>query len=95
MILPLTRLIICCGLLLSAVRLHGQEAETKPLNTIEEVLAYDIAKVATHPRALQVKGVVVGVSSLFNYFHMHDGRRGIAVRYPRMLTPPKQGDQPP
>lgn len=93
MIFSLTRLIACCVLLMAAVGLHGQEAEPKPLATIEEVLAYDIGKAETRPRAVRVKGIVVGVSSLFSYFHMHDGRRGVAVRYPRRLAPPKQGDQ--
>lgn len=89
----LTRLIACCILLMAAAGLRGQEAEPKPLATIEEVLKYEISKAEAKPRAVRVKGVVVGVSSLFNYFHMHDGRRGIAVRYPRRLAPPKQGDQ--
>jgi len=93
MITRLSRLIIGCALILSASGLRGQEPESKSLTTIEEVLAYDIAKVATNPLAVRVKGVVLGVSGLFNFFHMHDGRRGIAVRYPRKLIPPKQGDQ--
>jgi signal transduction histidine kinase len=86
-------LITCCALLLAAVPLRSQEVESKPLTTIDEVLAYAPGKVATQPRAVRVKGIAVGVSSLFNFFHLHDGRRGVAVRYPRKLTPPKQGDQ--
>ncbi len=93
MIFRLPRLIACCTLLMAAAGLHGQEVEPKHLATIEEVLKYDISKAEAKPRAVRVKGVVVGVSSLFNYFHMHDGLRGIAVRYPRRLVPPKQGDQ--
>lgn len=87
------RLTSCCVLLMAAAGLHGQEVEPKHLATIEEVLKYDISKAEAKPRAVRVKSVVVGVSSLFNYFHMHEGHRGIAVRYPRRLAPPKQGDQ--
>jgi|JI6StandDraft_1071083.scaffolds.fasta_scaffold12451_2 signal transduction histidine kinase len=93
MISRIPNLTIYCVLLFATAGLRAQEPAEKPLTTIEHVLAYDIGQVATHPRQVRVKGVVVGVSSLFNFFHMHDGRRGIAVRYPRRLTPPKQGDQ--
>ncbi len=92
MICTLPRLIAAALLLLVAGELRGQD-EDKPLTTIDEVLKYDARAAEIKPHAVRLKGAVVGVSSLYSYFYMHDGRHAIAVRYTRKLAPPKQGDQ--
>jgi signal transduction histidine kinase len=86
------RFLSCAVLLMAAAVSRGQEAG-KPLESIEAVLALDPAAVQDKPLPVRVETVVLGSSTYFNYFHVHDGRHGIAVRYPRRLTPPKQGDR--
>lgn len=90
----LTRLLLLAILLTAAGHSHAQQQEEKkPLTSIKEVLACDSGAVEKKGLPVRVKGIVVGVSSLFNFFHIHDGMNGTAVRYPRKMTPPKQGDQ--
>ncbi|HCN78943.1 MAG TPA: hypothetical protein DIT13_17340 [Verrucomicrobiales bacterium] len=87
---PLTFLRLIAALLVAASA-HGQEPA--PLTTVAQVLDGGVSQTGQTARAVRVKGVVVSVSGMFNFFYLHEGGRCVAVRYPRRLAPPALGDR--
>lgn len=91
--IPGLRLLLSCTVLLFAAAVSRAQEAGRPLDSIEAVLALDPAALEDKSLPVRVEAVVLGSSTYFNYFHVHDGHHGIAVRYPRQLQPPKQGDR--
>jgi len=70
--------------------LPAQTAPEPVLTTVTAVLALDGRDAAASPRPVRLKGVVLGVSTKFNFFSLHDGTSAVGVmRHNQGL---KQGD---
>lgn len=65
--------------------------EEMPLAKISEVLALDGREAGTHPKPVRLKGVVLGVSTMFSFFSLNDGTGSIGVLKLRQQEV-KQGD---
>lgn len=62
------------------------------LNRVSDVLALDGREAKASPREVRLKGVVLGVSTQFNFFSLHDGTGTIGIMRTRQQVL-KQGDQ--
>lgn len=65
--------------------------EEVPLTRISEVLALDGREAGANPKPVRLKGVVLGVSTMFSFFSLNDGTGSIGVLRLRQQDL-KQGD---
>lgn len=74
-----------------ALLLYGGSVRAQTIMRVADVLALEGSEAGAKPRPVQLKGVVLGVSTMFNFFALHDGTGAVGVlrRKQRDL---KQGD---
>ena len=84
---------VAAGLMLAASpRLLAQQEAAPALTPIPELLVNVETSSDQAGQVVRIRGVVLGLSTLFNLFFVHEGGNGVWVRYGRELTAPKQGD---
>ncbi|MBL9116690.1 MAG: HAMP domain-containing histidine kinase [Verrucomicrobiaceae bacterium] len=84
---------LAAGLMLAvSPRLLAQQAVVPSLITIPELLTNAETGADTAGQQVKIRGVVLGLSTLFNLFFVYESGSGVWVRYGREMAAPKQGE---